>query len=62
SQKAGTMQKWRALCTFAAFAPDAGQSITDISAVFPKPLGLDKLVPQPDGFLLPAPEGSAVTL
>jgi len=41
----------------AAFAPDAGQSITDISINFPKPAGLDMLVPQADGFLLLSPEG-----
>ncbi len=43
----------------AAFAPDAGQSITEISAKFPKPAGLDKLVPLADGFLLLSPEGIA---
>lgn len=41
----------------AAFAPDAGQSIVDVSKDFPRPLGLEKLVPQPDGFLLLSPDG-----
>jgi len=41
----------------AAFAPDAGQSIVDISKSFPKPIGLDKVAPQPDGFLLLTPDG-----
>ncbi len=41
----------------AAFAPDVDQSIADISKGFPKPLGMDKLVPQPDGFLLLSPDG-----
>ncbi len=43
----------------AAFAPDAGQSIVDISKDFPKPLGLEKIVPQPDGFLLLSADGIA---
>jgi pimeloyl-ACP methyl ester carboxylesterase len=41
----------------AAFAPDAGQSIADIGKNFPKPSGLDKVVPQQEGFLLLSPEG-----
>lgn len=41
----------------AAFVPDAGQSIAEISDGYPKPIGLEKLVPQPDGFLLLSPEG-----
>jgi pimeloyl-ACP methyl ester carboxylesterase len=55
--EAGTDPKVSALVYVAAFAPDAGQSITDISAAFPKPAGMDKLVPQPDGFLLLSPDG-----
>lgn len=43
----------------AGFAPDAGQSIVDISKDFPKPIGLDKVVPQQDGFLLLSAEGVA---
>jgi pimeloyl-ACP methyl ester carboxylesterase len=53
----GNNPKVVGLVYVAAFAPDAGQTITDISKPFPKPLGLDKLVPQPDGFLLLSPEG-----
>lgn len=41
----------------AAFAPDANQTITDISKPFPQPLGLTKLTPLTDGFLLLSPEG-----
>ncbi len=41
----------------AAFAPDANQTITDISKPFPIPLGLTKLRPISDGFLLLSPEG-----
>ncbi|MCI0387933.1 MAG: alpha/beta hydrolase [Acidobacteria bacterium] len=55
--EAGNDVKVAGLVYFAAFAPDAGQSITDISAAFLKPLRLDKLAPQPDGFILLAPEG-----
>jgi pimeloyl-ACP methyl ester carboxylesterase len=55
--EAGNDAKVAGLVYVAAFAPDAGQSITDISAAFPKPLGLNKLVPQPDGFLLLSPDG-----
>ena len=55
--EAGNDPKVVGLVYAAAFAPDAGQSITDISANFPKPAGLDKLVPQADGFLLLSPEG-----
>jgi hypothetical protein len=35
----------------AAFAPDANQSIGEISKSFPKPPGLDALRPLPDGYL-----------
>ena len=55
--EAGTDAKVAGLVYVAAFAPDAGKSITDISAGFPKPAGADKLVPQPDGFLLLSPDG-----
>jgi pimeloyl-ACP methyl ester carboxylesterase len=55
--EAGNDAKVAGLVYVAAFAPDAGQSITDISAGFPKPAGFDKLVPQPDGFLLLSPDG-----
>ncbi|WP_235011462.1 alpha/beta hydrolase [Bryocella elongata] len=55
--EAGNDPKVVGLVYVAAFAPDAGQSIVDISKSFPKPLGMDKLVPQPDGFLLLSPDG-----
>lgn len=55
--EAGNDAKVAGLVYVAAFAPDAGQSITEISAAFPKPLGLEKLVPQPDGFLMLSREG-----
>ena len=41
----------------AAFAPDAGQSIGEISQAFAKPAGSDQLQPQPGGFLLLSQKG-----
>lgn len=55
--EAGNDPKVAGLVYVAAFAPDAGQSIVDITKDFPKPIGLDKVVPQPDGFLLLSPDG-----
>ncbi len=55
--EAGNDPKVVALVYVAAFAPDAGQSIVAISKNFPKPIGLDKVAPQPDGFLLLTPDG-----
>jgi pimeloyl-ACP methyl ester carboxylesterase len=55
--EAGNDPKFASLVYVAAFAPDAGQSIADISKGFPKPAGLDQLQPQPDGFLLLSPQG-----
>jgi pimeloyl-ACP methyl ester carboxylesterase len=55
--EAGNDPKVAGLVYIAAFAPDAGQSITDISKDYPKPIGLDKLLPQADGFLLVSPDG-----
>jgi pimeloyl-ACP methyl ester carboxylesterase len=55
--EAGNDPKVAALVYVAAFAPDAGQSIVDITKDFPKPIGLEKVVPQPDGFLLLSPDG-----
>jgi len=55
--EAGNDPKVVGLVYVAAFAPDAGQSIVDISKDFPKPIGLEKIAPQPDGFLLLSPEG-----
>ena len=55
--EAGNDSKVAGLVYVAAFAPDAGQSILDISKDYPKPTGLEKIVPQPDGFLLLSPDG-----
>ena len=55
--EAGNDPKVAGLVYVAAFAPDAGQSIVEISKGFPKPIGLDKVAPQPDGFLLLTPDG-----
>ena len=44
--EAGNDPKVAGLVYVAAFAPDAGQSIVDISKDYPKPIGLDKVVPQ----------------
>lgn len=55
--EAGNDPKVVGLVYAAAFAPDANESITDISKPFPPPLGLSKLTPLPDGFLLLSPEG-----
>lgn len=55
--EAGNDPKVTGLVYVAAFAPDAGQSIVDISKDFPKPIGLDKVVPQEDGFLLLSADG-----
>src|SRR6266851_1927668 len=55
--EAGTDPKVVSLVYVAAFAPDAGQSIGEISQPFAKPAGLDQLQPQPDGFLLLSQKG-----
>lgn len=55
--EAGNDPKVASLVYVAAFAPDAGQSIGEISKDFPKPAGLDELRPQADGFLLLSPKG-----
>src|SRR5579862_1136107 len=55
--EAGNDPKVAGLVYLAAFAPDANQSITEISKPFPPPLGLTKLTPLSDGFLLLSPEG-----
>lgn len=57
--EAGNDPKVVGLVYVAAFAPDAGQSIVDISKNFPKPIGLEKVVPQADGFLLLSSDGIA---
>jgi pimeloyl-ACP methyl ester carboxylesterase len=55
--EAGNDPKVAGLVYVAAFAPDAGQSIGEISKDYAKPAGLDELRPQPDGFLLLSPKG-----
>lgn len=55
--EAGDDPKVIGLIYVAAFAPDAGQSIADIAQKFPKPIGMDKIAPQADGFLLLTPDG-----
>src|SRR3989442_12602880 len=55
--EAGNDPKVASLVYVAAFAPDAGQSIGEISKAFPKPAGLDELRPPADGFLLLSPKG-----
>jgi pimeloyl-ACP methyl ester carboxylesterase len=55
--EAGTDPKVVSLVYVAAFAPDAGQSIGEISQPFAKPAGLDQLQPQPEGFLLLSQKG-----
>ena len=55
--EAGNDSKVAGLVYVAAFAPDANQTITEISKPFPPPLGMSKLTPLPNGFLLLSPEG-----
>jgi pimeloyl-ACP methyl ester carboxylesterase len=55
--EAGNDPKVAALVYVAAFAPDANQTIAEISKPFPPPLGMSKLTPLPNGFLLLSPEG-----
>src|SRR5713101_5622159 len=55
--EAGNDPKVASLVYVAAFAPDAGQSIGEISKASPKPAGMDELRPQADGFLLLSPKG-----
>jgi pimeloyl-ACP methyl ester carboxylesterase len=55
--EAGNDAKVVGLVYVAAFAPDANQTITEISKPFPPPPGMTKLKPLTDGFLLLTPEG-----
>ena len=55
--EAGNDPKVAGLVYVAAFAPDANQSIGEISSGFPKPPGLDELRPLADGFLLLTAKG-----
>lgn len=57
--EAGNDPKVTALVYVAAFAPDAGQSIVEISKPFPPPPGPQTVVPVGDGFILLSPEGVA---
>src|SRR6266568_6882266 len=50
--EAGNDPKVAGLVYVAAFAPDANQSITEISKPFPPPPGLSKVKPLTDGFIL----------
>ena len=55
--EAGNVSKVVSLVYVAAFAPDAGQSIGEISQAFAKPAGADQLQPQTNGFLLLSRKG-----
>ena len=55
--EAGNDPKVSGLVYLAAFAPDSGQNILEISKAFPKPPGMDTLAPQADGFVLLTDEG-----
>ena len=55
--EAGSSPKVTGLVYVAAFAPDDGQTIIDISKPFPKPPGMETLSPQADGFLLVTDQG-----
>jgi len=55
--EAGNDPKVASLVYVAAFAPDAGQSIVEISKPFPPPPGPQTAVPVGDGFILLSPEG-----
>jgi pimeloyl-ACP methyl ester carboxylesterase len=55
--EAGNDPKVAGLVYAAAFAPDANQSIGEISNGFPKPPGLDEVRPLSDGFLMLTPKG-----
>jgi pimeloyl-ACP methyl ester carboxylesterase len=55
--EAGNDPKVVGLVYVAAFAPDANQTITEISKPFPPPLGSTKLKPLSDGFLLLSADG-----
>jgi pimeloyl-ACP methyl ester carboxylesterase len=55
--EAGTDPKVVSLVYVAAFAPDAGQSIGEISQAFAKPAGSGQLQPQANGFLLLSQKG-----
>jgi pimeloyl-ACP methyl ester carboxylesterase len=60
--EAGNDPKVAGLVYVAAFAPDANQSITEISKPFPPPPGLSKVKPLTDGFILLTSEGIETAL
>jgi pimeloyl-ACP methyl ester carboxylesterase len=55
--EAGNDPKVAGLVYVAAFAPDAQQSIVEVSNGFPQAPGLGELRPQPDGYLLLSAKG-----
>jgi len=55
--EAGNDSKVVGLVYVAAFAPDANQTITDISRPFPPPPGATMVKPLTDGFILLTPDG-----
>jgi pimeloyl-ACP methyl ester carboxylesterase len=55
--EAGNDPKVARLVYVAAFAPEPGQSITDLGKDYPKPLYADELQNLADGFLLLSPKG-----
>ena len=57
--EAGQHERVKALVYVAAFAPDQGQSATDLSKDYPTPEGLKHLVADKEGFLTLTPEDVA---
>ena len=57
--EAGADPKVSGLVYVAAFAPEANQSINEISASYPKTPGLMQLAPLSDGFVMLSPDGIA---
>jgi len=55
--EAGNDPKVAGLVYVAAFAPDSGEDIVQISKSFPKQPGMDTLAPQADGFVLLTEQG-----
>jgi pimeloyl-ACP methyl ester carboxylesterase len=55
--EAGNDSKVVSLVYVAAYAPDADETIGDLSKAFPRTAGLDQLQPQGDGYLLLSTKG-----
>ncbi|HEY9103155.1 alpha/beta hydrolase [Chitinimonas sp.] len=55
--EAGTDDKVKALVYVAAFAPSAGEAVADLGQQYPKPEGLNHLVPDQGGYLSLTAEG-----